>query len=101
MPFSTLFLIPKKWPENQPEKGAKPTLLDRLLFPGPVVEVDVEPVDAAVVGVDGDVARQVLAAGPALALQLGQPPAQHAGGRRVVRVVPGSGRRGRGGGVMY
>ena len=57
-------------------------------LPGPVVEVDEEAVDAAVVGVDGDVPREVLAAGPALALQLGQPPAQHARRGRVVRVVP-------------
>ena len=56
--------------------------------PGPVVQVHVEPVDAAVVGVDGDVPRQVLAARPALALQLGQPPAQNPGGGRVVGVVP-------------
>ena len=38
--------------------------------PGPVVEVDQEPVDPAVVGVDGHVPSQVLAPGPAFTLKV-------------------------------
>jgi hypothetical protein len=42
----------------------------KLWDPGAVVEIDQEAVDAAVVGIDGDVPRKVLAARPALALKL-------------------------------
>ena len=47
-----------------------------LRHPGTVVEVHVEPVDPAVVGVDSDIPLEVLAPWPAFSLQLWQPSTQ-------------------------